>query len=176
MSAARRFASRLLNALARHSPPGCQDWLNAMLRELDFIESDWVAFFWALGGITTIFKYSVPRRVKQIFGKHSADGEKPMANELGKKTVGVISGIAVAAGIILLTFSVVWLMFRLFPQWDLGPVPWWAGVIVVPEITFIAGVVTLWRRRRPMAVGILLMAITLATHFIVHVAGHGSHH
>lgn len=147
-----------------------------MLRELDFIESDWVAFFWALGSVTAILKYFAPRRLKAMLGKPSGEEEKPMTNDLGKKTVGVLSGIGVAAGVILLAFGLVWLLFYLFPKWDLGPVPWWAAVVVVPEITFIAGVVTLWRKRRPMAVGILLMAITLATHFIVHVAGHGSHH
>jgi hypothetical protein len=46
------------------------------------------------------------------------------------------------------------------------------GVIVLPEIIFVVAIVALWRKRRPMAVGILLLAVTLGTHFIVHVANH----
>lgn len=171
MGRARRLASRLLQWVARRASPGCRDWAQAMLRELDFIGSDWVAFFWALGGATAIFKHSIPRRLKALLW---GSEEKPMANDIGKKTVGVLSGIAVAAAVILCAFGVVWLLFRFFPGWELGPVPWWAVVIVAPEISFIAGVVMLWRRKRPMAVGILLMAITVATHVVMHVAAHGT--
>jgi hypothetical protein len=31
----------------------------------------------------------------------------------------------------------------------------------------------MWQKRRPMAVGILLMAVVLATHAVVHIALHG---
>src|ERR1700683_1751558 len=125
MSMGRRLTSRLLNAVARHSLPSSRDWANAMVRELDFIESDWVAFFWALGCATAIFRYSIPRRLRAMFGKQSSEGSKPMANGIGKKTVGVLSGIAVAAGVVLGAFGIVWLLFYLFPKWDLGPLPWW---------------------------------------------------
>jgi hypothetical protein len=30
----------------------------------------------------------------------------------------------------------------------------------------------LWRRRKPMAVGILLSAMLLATHFVMHIMSH----
>jgi hypothetical protein len=48
MSATRRLASKLLRAILRHSSADSQEWANAMLRELDFIENDWAALFWAL--------------------------------------------------------------------------------------------------------------------------------
>jgi cytochrome c oxidase assembly factor CtaG len=40
--------------------------------------------------------------------------------------------------------------------------PWWVAMIVIPEMIFIVAVVALWRKRRSMAVGILLSAVTLS--------------
>ncbi len=172
MSAIRSAASRMLRAVLRYAPPDSREWVNAMLRELDFIESDWAAFFWALGSTTAIFKYSIPRRLRAWFGKDSGGEEKLMMKDIGKKAAGVAAGVAIAAGVAVGGFGLVWLMFYLFPKWDLGPVPWWVGVIVVPEAIFVVAIVALWRKRRPMAVGILLLAVTLGTHFIVHVVNH----
>ena len=74
--------------------------------------------------------------------------------------------------LVVCMFGVVDLLFHLFPKWDLGPMPWWVAVIVIPEITFVVAIVALWRKRRPMALGILLTAVILATHFAVHIANH----
>ena len=62
MSTVRRFAAKLLRPVICHAPDESQDWANAMLRELDFIESDWAALLWALGSTTAIFRHGVPRR------------------------------------------------------------------------------------------------------------------
>ena len=58
MSATRRWASRLLRAAVRHASSESQDWANAMLRELDFIENDWEALVLALGSTAAIFRHS----------------------------------------------------------------------------------------------------------------------
>jgi hypothetical protein len=52
--------------------------------------------------------------------------------------------------------------------------PWWVAMIGIPEVIFIVAAVALWRKRRSIAVGILLSAVTLVAHFIVHVATHGN--
>jgi hypothetical protein len=54
-------------------------------------------------------------------------------------------------------------------------VPWaqWPAVIAIPETIFIVAALALWRKRRSMAAGIVLSAIVLFAHFIVHVATHG---
>ncbi len=52
MPALRRFATRLLNVVTRHSSPESQPWGRAMLRELDFIANDWTALRWAFGSTT----------------------------------------------------------------------------------------------------------------------------
>ncbi len=64
VSVARRLAYRLLTCVLRHASPDSQEWASAMLRELDFVESDWGALLWALGSVTTLFRHSVPRRLR----------------------------------------------------------------------------------------------------------------
>ena len=172
MSATRRLAAKLLRAVARLASSDGQDWANAMLRELDFIVSDWAALFWALGSTTAIFRHSVPRGLRSWLGPRFDQKEGLMKESMGKKTVGVISGIVIALAVAGCAYGTVWLLFYLFPAWDLGPVPWWLPMIVLPEIIFIVAAVALWRKRRFMAVGILLSAVTLGTHFIIHVTTH----
>jgi hypothetical protein len=67
MSTVRRFASKVLRVVIRHASDESRDWANAMLRELDFIESDWAALLWALGSTTAISRHGVPRGLKAWF-------------------------------------------------------------------------------------------------------------
>jgi hypothetical protein len=54
----RRFASAILTwAVRRAAQPRVREWGNAMLREMDFVENDWAALFWALGSATALFKH-----------------------------------------------------------------------------------------------------------------------
>jgi hypothetical protein len=50
----RRFATRTLEAVVRRARPGVREWGEAMLREMDFIESDWEALYWAIGSVRTV--------------------------------------------------------------------------------------------------------------------------
>lgn len=170
MSAPRKLAVRLLNAVIRHSSSASQEWANAMLRELDYIENDWAALFWALGSTTAIFRHSVPRALRNWLGKRSDQKEGLVPESIGKKTAGVISGIGIALAVFASAFGIVWLLFYFFPKWDLNPLPWSVAVIVLPEIIFIVAAVVVWRKRRFMAMGIMLSAVVLATHFILHLA------
>ncbi len=164
MSAIRRWASGLLRAVLRHTPSDSQDWANAMLRELDVIDGDWAALSWALGCTTALFRHCVPLGLRAWLGKRLD----------GKDAVGVASGIVIAVAVTGSAFGLVRKLFYLFPAWDLGPMPWWVAMIGIPEVIFIVTAVALWRKRRSMAVGILLSAVTLVAHFIVHVATHGN--
>ncbi len=44
--------------MVRFAPPGAGEWSEAMLREIDFIESDWAALSWALGGTRILFTHN----------------------------------------------------------------------------------------------------------------------
>jgi hypothetical protein len=46
------------------------------------------------------------------------------------------------------------------------------AVIVVPETIFLVAAVALWRNRRPMAVGLVLSAVILVAHVVVHLTTH----
>jgi hypothetical protein len=50
--------------------------------------------------------------------------------------------------------------------------PWLIAAVAISEAIFIYAVVTQWHKRKPMAVGILLSALVLVTHVVVHVATH----
>jgi hypothetical protein len=172
MAAIRKLASRLLRAVARHSSSATQDWANAMFRELDFVESDWAALFWALGSAAAIFRHSVPRALRAWLEKRRDPSEGSPKESIGKKAAGVTAGIVIVVAVTSLAFVLVRQLFYAFPAWDLGSMPWWVGMIVIPEMIFVVAAVVLWRKRKSMATGILLSAIVLAVHFVVHVATH----
>jgi hypothetical protein len=52
----RRLASAILTAAVGHASPKTREWSNAMLREMDFVEGDWAALFWALGSAIALFR------------------------------------------------------------------------------------------------------------------------
>lgn len=65
----RNLALRILNAVARRTRPDLRDWGLAMSREIDFIENDWAALFWAIGSVKALAssrKGSDIMRVQQI--------------------------------------------------------------------------------------------------------------
>ena len=53
----RRFASAILTAAVRRTSPQVRAWGEAMLREMDFVESDWAALFWAFGSAIALFRH-----------------------------------------------------------------------------------------------------------------------
>lgn len=160
MTAARKVASALLNAVARHLPPDTHAWGQAMVRELDFIESDWAAWSWVLGSTTALVGQSVRRGLTNI----------------GRNMGGILLGAGIAGGVFAISAGgFLRLVLFVFPAWRAQPAPIveWLTAIVMPEIVFIIAAVVLWRQRRFVAAGIVLTAITLMIHFVVHVAAHG---
>src|SRR3984893_17707837 len=160
------MAARLLGAVIRHASSDSQAWAQAMLRELDYIESDWAALFWALGSTTAIFRYAVPRGLRAGFDKHP-DREEELMGNVGRQAAGVISGVVIAVAVTFCAFGLVRLSFYLVPAWDIDRgYPWveWISVIAIPEAIFILTAIAVWRRRRSMAICILLSGVTLVTH------------
>jgi hypothetical protein len=173
MSLTRKLASGLLRAVVRHSSTDSQDWAGAMLGELDFIESDWAALFWALGSTSAIFRHSVPRALHAWFGRLSNQEEGRMLKHIRRNAAGTLSGVVIAVGVLVGAVGLVRLLFVLFPAAELKRE--WAelvAVIVVPETIFIGAAVALWRNRRSIAVGIVMSAVTLVAHVVVHLTTH----
>ena len=92
----------------------------------------------------------------------------------GKKAVGVVSGAIAAILVVLCAFGLLRLTDILFPALGIAGTEWthWLSVIVIPEAMFIAAVIVLWRKRGPIAVGILVIAVALGLHVALHAAGH----
>lgn len=94
-------------------------------------------------------------------------------NNLGKKTVGVLSGVGIAAALVVTAFGLLLMTARTFPQLGLERAEWThiLTIVVIPETIFVIAAVMLWRKRLPMAAGILLTGLVLAVHVVVHFAG-----
>jgi hypothetical protein len=62
----------------------------------------------------------------------------------------------------------------LFPALNIARTEWthWLTAIFIPEAIFIAAGIVLWRKKGPVAAGILLVAVAIGLHFAVHIAAH----
>lgn len=167
----RRIAIGLLRAALCFSSAESKEWASAMLRELDFIESDWSALLWALGSTTAVFWHS-GRQLLTEFGNLLAFKEEKV-NDNQKRIFGVAGGVG--AGFFLAVGSFGLLLVILHAFFDPGRMPFLTQLTIVgvPEIIFAVIAVKLWRKRRPMAVGILASAILLGAHVVTHLATHG---
>lgn len=172
MGAQRRLAAWLLRAVLRLAPPASREWASAMLRELDFIPGEWAALFWALGSAAAIIRHA-GRGWRQWFTQLKSNREERM-NSTGKKTIGVISGAVSAIMLVACAFGLLRLTSILFPRLGIVNAGWthMLTMIVIPEAVFIAAAVALWRKRRPIAAGILLNAVAIGLHVAIWAAIH----
>jgi hypothetical protein len=99
----RRLASAILAGAFRHASQETQEWGNAMVREMDFIESDWAALFWAIGSATAILRHKeVPMgNPSDILGK-AQDLERKLARRTLKGGIVCLLAIVYLAGIAFL--------------------------------------------------------------------------
>jgi hypothetical protein len=172
MGAPRRMAAALLKAALRLAPSTMRDWASAMLRELDFVPGEWSALLWALGGTAAILRHA-GRGWMQWFTQHKANREARM-NSTGKKAIGVVSGAVIAVLLPLCAFGLLFLVDHFFPSLGIANTEWthWLSVIVIPEVILIAAAIKLWRKRAPVAVGIVITAAAIGVHVVIHAATH----
>jgi hypothetical protein len=169
MALLRKLAVRWLRAVVRNAPPACREWASAMLRELDFIESDWAALLWALGSTAAISRHWLRAWHAWIRGREEEQTMKDTAMKVAGLLLGVLIAVAGAAG----AFGMLVLVIHFLPAFQHQGLPWPAWMLaLVLETLLVVGTVRLWSRRRPMAIGILLAAGILGTHFVMHIASH----
>jgi hypothetical protein len=176
MGAARNLAAKLLRAMLRYAPQEKRAWVEAMLRELDFIEGEWPALSWALGCTTAIFRECLRgwgawlrRQIANLLGIRPVQEENKM-NSTGKKTLGVLSGIGIALAIGVIAF----LLRNVIADALLAvgiPRTMWSHVLTVilpTEVIVVVAAILLWRRNRaPVAVGLLVPALLMGAHVVV---------
>ena len=165
MSRVRGLARWLLELVLRCVPRSCEQWASAMLRELDFIEGDWAALWWALGSVAAIFRHC---------GRELAQAGFMRKEEAEMKDVAwVFAGVLASLLLIVSAMGLFHLAEYFFPAMHQSiPWPTWLVVFFLPETLFVLGVVRFWRKKRPMAVGVLLAAVIFATHFVMHIVSH----
>ena len=172
MSILRQFAIKLLSAVVRTSPEESRDWASAMLRELDFIEGDWAALFWALGSTTVIFRYSGRQLLVRFQNQRVI--KKVFMNVFQKRALGFIAGSAIALVAAIAILALIHLSADLFSLGNPERMSRtaWALIAALSEGAVIVAAIALWRKRRPMAVGILLSAIAIGAHVAIHLSTH----
>jgi hypothetical protein len=172
MGAPRSWAATLLRAIVRLAPEESREWASAMLAELEFIEGDWAALFWALGSATAILRHAACSW-RNWTSRRKASEEERM-NPTGKKAIGFASGMLLALMVALSMFGLLRIVAILFPGLGIEHLHWthFLGAIVIPEIIFVVSAILLWRKRTPLAAGILLTGIGIAIHVAVHLATH----
>ena len=168
MEAPRKLAAVLLRAVLRLAPEESRKWAAAMLRELDFIEGDWAALFWALGSATAILRHAAS--VFQVNSKRQTKEGK--MNSTGRKALGVGLGALYALMLVGCACAGLRLTAILFPGLGLDHAPWtlWLAVVVLPEAILLTATVLLWRKRGPLAAGILATSLVVGLHLAVHLA------
>lgn len=170
MPAPRRWAVAILRIVIAHAPDACREWAAAMLHELHYIESNWTALWWALGSVAAICRHAGREWKKYLVIKIKNPEAQAMDN-LGKKTGWLFAGMGAALVLGLLAAIGFHLTIDIFPSLRPSGSPWLPSIIliVIPQIVFIAA---LWRKRRPMAVGFLVMALGITTHLAVYFVRH----
>jgi len=170
MGAPRRLARALLGSVLRLAPEESGEWVLAMLRELDLIDIEWSALLWALGSTVAILGHAAKGWRKWITRRK--DSEEGQMNSTGKKALGFASGALLALLLALSGVGLVQIITVLFPGLGLQHLHWphFLGAIVIPEIIFVVSAILLWRKRTPVAAGILLMGIGIGIHVALHLA------
>jgi hypothetical protein len=169
MALPRKLAAALLRAVLRLAPERSRDWAQAMLHELEFVSGEWSALYWALGSATAILRQAASSW-KTWFTRKSK--KEAGMNNTGKKAMGVGLGALSALMLVGCAFAGLRLTAILFPSLGLDHAPWtfWLAIIIVPEAIFAAATVMLWRKRGPVAAGILATMLGVGMHVAVHLA------
>jgi len=172
MSRTRRLASRVLTIVIRQLSGKGQLWGNAMLRELDFIEGDWAALFWAFGSTAALCRNSITSRLRTLGDRRF--NETFQIKRIAKKTTGIVAGVIVAGSVLALCVGILIGLIRFASlQQENGRLADRLLIVVIPETLYVVGLITLLRRRKSVALGILLAGVILVTHAIIHFATHG---
>lgn len=169
MGTPRTLAAKLLRAVVRLVPEESREWAVGMLHELDFVEGDWAAFFWALGSTTAILRHAAS--VWRDWLKHKRNQEAGM-NNTGKKALGVGLGMLSALALVGCAFAVLRIVGTIFPVLEHSRWAYWLAVLAIPEAVFVVATVMLWRKKGPVAAGILATGLVMALHVAVHFTLH----
>jgi hypothetical protein len=167
----RSLARGLLRGMSRLAQAHTREWAEAMLRELEFVEGDWDALCWALGGAAAIIRSS-GREWVMLVVRQTMRWEELAMEQMGKKAGLMAAGALGAVALVAVAFGLLYLTAISFPSLGLDRAEWThvLFIIVIPMALCVAGAIWLWRTKRPVALGILLSVGGFGTHLAVHFA------
>ena len=93
-------------------------------------------------------------------------------NSTGKKALGVGLGMLSALALVGCALAALRIIGILFPGLEHQPWVYWLAAMAIPEAIFVTATVMLWRKRGPLAAGILATALVMALHVAVHLTLH----
>ncbi|MFZ0686581.1 MAG: hypothetical protein WAM89_13630 [Terriglobales bacterium] len=111
MTLTRQIALRISHAVLRSAAPESRDWAQAALRELDFIEDDWTALLWALGGMRILFRVKSRCKPREVPLTRLGDiplAERILADKVRARTLSLVVTIGES-------IAFTWLLF-FFPN------------------------------------------------------------
>lgn len=148
----RGITARLLSFAAACAPTKFAEWARAMLGELDYVEDDWSAFFWALGSIGVLLRFSTIQLL--LIPKWR---DKSMIRQTGQVLLG-----AVVAGIVCMAGSLVRMAMLKVAGLQLSDVRMSQRLmfILLLEVTYVVIATAQWHRRKFVSVGVSLAGLT----------------
>ena len=93
-------------------------------------------------------------------------------NSTGKKALGVGLGMLSALALVGCALAALRIIGILFPGLEHAPWVYWLAVMAIPEAIVVAATVMLWRKKGPVAAGILATGLVMALHVAVHLTLH----
>jgi hypothetical protein len=146
-------------------------WAEALLRELDFVPGEWPALWWALGGTMAVARHAGRGMVGERCRRLREWKEKAM-EQMGKKAGWLVAGAVGTVALSLIALGVQLGVAELFPNLGLRNSMWihLVMVLIIPLAICLSLAVRIWRTKRPAALGILLSAVVMSTHVVLHFA------
>lgn len=172
----RAFARWLLGWVVRLTPEESRDWALAMLEELEYVEGDWEALWWAFGSMVAIAQL-VERGCLHSCAVYAEKWREQVMEHMGKKAgllaVGAVGTVVLMASV--LGFQALGTM--LFPGFQIPQ-----GMMHVVTVILIPGLICgaigiwIWRKFKPLALGIFLSLAFFGAHIAVHLVHHMGRH
>jgi hypothetical protein len=166
MSAIRGVARRVLRFVVRLAPPTARNWGEAMLREMDYVDGDWAALFWALGSTVAVCRNSVTEHLRRR--RERVDREK-FSRKPASWIVSVFAGVAAALVVLALSILTLTTVQRA-SSFDPGQAKLvrLLFAVVVPDAICLVGAIALWRTQRRRPSGILAACAAVGAHSILY--------
>jgi hypothetical protein len=166
MSPIRGVAGCVLRFVVRLAPPRTRSWGDAMIGEMDHIDDDWAALFWALGGTLALCRCSLVEHLRNL--RNLLAGEVLAQREGAHLVKSILSGVGVAGVVLIISMVTLTTLQRAY--WVEPSQARFARLlfaVVVPDGLCLLAALALWRRQSRVTSGILAAGAALGAHSII---------